>query len=213
MPNTEKPTTIAQKKQEGIIEKPKKQAVAQKSIQKKILSETKTSESKETEKLEKSEETESKEKKKTIVKRAKVKKTEVSVNISNVPISTKYSRDICKFIKYKKIDKAIDDLEQVILLKKAVPMKGEIPHRKGKIMSGRFPKRASENFIRILKSLKSNAENHDVENPVITEAIANIGERPYGKFGRVRKKRTHITIKAREKKAINKLNKKIKEKK
>ena len=139
---------------------------------------------------------------------------EVAVNGKGVPVSMKYSVAICKFIKYKPIEKAIADLEQVVVLKKAVPMKGEIPHRKGKMMSGRFPKRASESFIMLLKSLLSNANNHDVEEPIISEAIANQGSRPYGKRG-VKRKRTHITIKCKSKKnqmKSKKLNSKNKNK-
>lgn len=127
----------------------------------------------------------------------KLKKTEAVVNTRNLPISTKYSKAICKFIKNKKIVNAITDLEQVVKLKKAIPMKGEIPHKKGKrMMAGRFPKNASQNFIKLLKSLLANATNNGLENPIISESIANIGKRPYGKFGSVRKKRTHIRLKA-----------------
>lgn len=129
----------------------------------------------------------------------KPKKTEAVVNAKNIPISTKDSAAICRFIKNKKIENAIAELEQVLRLKKAVPMKGEIPHRKGKgMMSGRFPKKASQNFIKLLKSLSANATYNGLEEPVIVEAIANIGARPYGKFGGVRKKRTHIKLKAIE---------------
>ena len=133
----------------------------------------------------------------------KPKKTSAVVNAHNLPVSTKHSAAICKFIRNKKIESAVADLEQVLVLKKAVPMKGEIPHRKGKgIMSGRFPKKATQNFIRLLKSLSANANHNGLENPIIVEAIANIGSRPYGKFGRVRKKRTHVKIKVKEKKEV-----------
>lgn len=129
----------------------------------------------------------------------KIKRTEASVNVHNVRISTKQSVAICRFIKNKKIQEAIDDLEKVVMLRKAIPMKGEIPHRKGKgMMSGRFPKKAAENFIVLLKSLSANSNVNELENPVIVEAIANIGERPYGRFGTIRKKRTHIKIKVKE---------------
>ena len=76
------------------------------------------------------------------VTKPKVKRTEAIVNSYSVPISTKQSVAISKFIKFKTIENAIADLKQVVIKKKAVPMKGEIPHRKGKIMSGRFPKKA-----------------------------------------------------------------------
>lgn len=137
----------------------------------------------------------------------KIKKTEAIVNVFNLPISTKDSVAICKFIKRKKIENAIAGLEQVIAHKKAVPMKGEIPHRKGKgMMSGRYPKKATEYFIKLLRSLLANANSNELNNPLIIEAVANIGSRPFGKFGRVRKKRTNIKIKAKEK--LNKNKKK-----
>ena len=138
------------------------------------------------------------ENKKPVVKERQ-KKTEAVVNGNSLPLSTKYSAAICKFIKGKKIDNAIIDLEAVAKLKKPVPMSGEIPHRKGKgIMSGRFPQKAAKNFIVLLKSLKANASYNGIENPVIVEAYANIGSRPFGRFGAVRKKRTHVKISARE---------------
>jgi len=138
-----------------------------------------------------------KEEKKTI---PKSKKTFAVVNAFNLPISTKKSMAICKFIKKKKIGDAIRDLEQVITKKKAVPMKGEIPHRKGKIMSGGFPKKASEHFIKLLKSLSANSIVNELDEPFITEAIANIGARPRGRFGTIKRKRTHVKLVAKEKK-------------
>jgi ribosomal protein L22 len=79
-------------------------------------------------------------------------------------------------------------------------MKGEIPHRKGKgIMSGRYPRNAAEHFIKLLKTLKGNSNVNGIEEPIIVEAFANLGERPFGKFGAVRRKRTHIRIVAKNK--------------
>ena len=152
--------------------------------------------------------------KKTVAQKKEAPKKDMAiVNMSNVPMSTKYSAAICKFIKNKSIEDAIADLEQVIVLKKAVPMKGEIPHRRGKgMMSGRFPVRASKSFISALKTLSGNALHNGLENPVIVEAVANIGERPYGRFGRVRKKRTHLRIVAKEKSGNKEKNKKSRKK-
>jgi len=199
-------------------EKVKIQKIVESEPEEKIT-EVKVSEKKAKDKKEKDVKSEEKTKEKIIEEKPKddkkeikkqppkkaAKKEEVAVNAMSLPISTKYSIAICRFIKGKKIDKAIEDLEQVIVKKKSVPMKGEIPHRKGpgKIGSGsgRFPKKASENFIKLLKSLNANAINHDVEEPVIVEAVANIAQRPFASGGR-RKKRTHVTIKAREKKVV-----------
>ena len=65
-------------------------------------------------------------------------------------------------------------------------------------MSGVYPKKAAENFIKLLKNLSANSNINNLENPVITEAIANIGSRPYGRFGKFRRKRTHVLIKVKE---------------
>lgn len=133
------------------------------------------------------------------VEKPKQKKTETVVNSHSLPISTKHSVAVCKFIKNKKIENAMADLQEVINKKSAVPMKGEIPHRKGKIMSGRYPKNAAKHFIKLLKTLTANANVNGLNNPVISEAIANIAQRPRGKAGRVKRKRTHVKIVAKEK--------------
>ena len=131
----------------------------------------------------------------------KPKRTEAVVNGMSLPISTKKSVAVCKFILHKKIREAIVDLEQVLVHKKVVPMKGEIPHQKGKgISSGRYPKKPAEYFIKLLKSLLANANANGLEEPIVSEAIANLASRPYGKFGRVKKKRTHVKLVAKEKK-------------
>ena len=41
------------------------------------------------------------------------------------------------------------------------------------MMAGRFPKKASENFIRLLKSLSANASYNGLENPE-TMVVENI---------------------------------------
>lgn len=138
------------------------------------------------------------EKKPAVKAQDKPKKTEAVVNVYNIPVSTKASAAICRFIKGKKISEAVEYLEQVVKLKKAIPMKGEIPHRKGRMMSGRFPQKAAKNFIIALRSLAGNSA--EMDEPIIKLAIANMASRPYGRFGRTKKKRTHIKIVVKEKK-------------
>jgi ribosomal protein L22 len=84
-------------------------------------------------------------------------------------------------------------------MRKAVPMKGEVPHKKGNIMSGKYPVKAAAIFIKLLKNLTANANVAGLNDPIISESIANIASRPYGKFGAVRKKRTHVKLVARQK--------------
>jgi ribosomal protein L22 len=167
------------------------------------------------EKLEENKKEKAEEKKQEEKKPAQiVKKDFVVVNAKSVPVSTKYAMAICKFIKHKKIKDARKELEEVLRLKKSIPMKGEFGHRKGpgKVASGegKFPVRASTHFITLLKSLAGNATNHDITDPVISEAIANRASAPAGRFGRWKRKRTHITLKAINK--PEKQNKKEKKK-
>jgi ribosomal protein L22 len=131
----------------------------------------------------------------------KIKKNEAVVNGISLPISTKDSVAICKFIKRKTIEKAIADLEEVLKFKKAIPMKGEIPHRKGKgIMAGRYPVKPVKHFIIMLKTLQANANINGIEEGIIAEAVPNRASRPYGRFGSIKRKRTHVKIKVMEKK-------------
>jgi len=227
--NTEKPAKKIEQKKQEIVKTSKKsqlndgllKAAKNNEVKKEVLDEikqdapiNKPSQLSDNEQIkDKSDESTPAEKKQPIQKKPVVKKTEAIVRGISVPISTKHSIAVCRFIKNKKIETAIKDLEDVLMYKKAVPMKGEIPHRKGKgIMSGRYPKKAVESFIKLLKSLLANSNANELENPVIKEAFANLAQRPAGRFGRTKKKRTHINIKVIEKKIVNKNKSKDKKK-
>ena len=138
---------------------------------------------------------EAKEEKKEIEKIKE--KNEAFVNGRNLPISKKHSMAICRFIKGKEPEKAMEELEGVLKFKKIIPMKGEIPHRKGGI-SGRYPVNACKVFIKLLKSLSANASVNGMESIYIATAKADRGSRPYRRFGSRRFKRTNILLIARE---------------
>jgi len=75
-------------------------------------------------------------------------------------------------------------------------MKGEIPHRKGKIMSGRYPVKAAGEFIKLLNSLRANAIVNDLELENFKIAcLSNIASRPFRRFGRGKAKRSHVQVK------------------
>ncbi|MEM1577509.1 MAG: 50S ribosomal protein L22 [Candidatus Pacearchaeota archaeon] len=126
----------------------------------------------------------------------------------NLPISTKKAVAICRIIKGKHPKEAIKLMEEVIALKKAIPLKGEIPHRKKKHRltkhaQGRYPVKAAKYFIKILKQAIANATQIGLdENKIyISKAQANKGEtifRPGRFFGR-KFKRTHLYIEIKEK--------------
>jgi len=138
-----------------------------------------------------------------------VKKTEAVVYGKDLGISTKHSMAICRFIKGKSVDKAVFLLEQVTRMKKAIPMRGEIPHRKGDIMAGRYPINASKQFIKLLRQLAANASVNglELENTRI-ECYANLASRPYKRGGSERFKRTHVVLRLKEKQEKNKKNNK-----
>lgn len=124
------------------------------------------------------------------------KKTEAVVNGKDLSVSLKHAVAICNFIKGKEIDKAIFELEEVTKLKRAVPMRGEIPHRKGNMMSGRYPTKAAGIYVKLLKSLKSNAIANEMElEKYQLHAIPNLAPRPFRRFGQGRFKRSHVAIK------------------
>jgi ribosomal protein L22 len=156
-------------------------------------------------------------KQKKQVNNLKVKKDFAITKGISLPISTKDSVAICRFVRYKKIDMALNDLEDVLKKKKFIPMKGEIPHRKGKSKigsgSGRYPLNSVKIFIKLLKNLKANSENNGLENQIITISSASNASRPFGKFGKVKKKRTNVKLIAREKKQFKKNNLKWKKEK
>jgi len=122
-------------------------------------------------------------------------KTEAKVEGKSLHFSLKHGVAICDFIRGKKIEKAIADLEEVLKFKKPIPMKGEIPHRKG-IMSGRFPVKAVGEVIKLLRSLGANAIVNELElEKYVIFCKTNVASRPYKRFGQGRMKRCHMTIK------------------
>ena len=144
----------------------------------------------------------------------KTGKNEVYAIGRNYSFSQKHAAAICTFIKGMTIPEAIALLEKVRVKRVAVPMKGEIPHRRGDIERGRYPVKASQYIIKLLKSLKGNAaaKSLDEDEVVIKIAKADRGETPMriGKRGR-RGKSTHVTLVAEGHEVVRK-EKKPKEK-
>jgi ribosomal protein L22 len=133
-------------------------------------------------------------------KPAKVKKEEAIALGNNLHISMKEGRFICKFILGKTIDKSISDLQDVLKMKRVIPMTGEIPHRSEPgVMSGRYPQTASKVIISILKGLKGNAiaNGMDLDDTRISAASSSFASRP-SKRGGGTFKRANIIIKAKE---------------
>ncbi len=138
-----------------------------------------------------------------------VKKKIAVVNGMGLRISTKQSVDICNMIRGKKVDNAIELLEEVVNYKRVVKMNTrEVGHKKGKgVMAGRYPVTAAKEFIRLLKQLRANALVNEIEyENLVIFCKANKASRPYRRSG-TQAKRTHVTLMLEEKK-----NKKTKKK-
>ena len=98
-------------------------------------------------------------------------------------ISHKHAREIAVAIKGMSIEKARDYLMDVVKAKRAVPFrryKNEVGHKSDTgVMSGRYPKKAAGEFIKLLDNLESNAEYRgmDLDRLKIVNATVHKGRK------------------------------------
>jgi large subunit ribosomal protein L22 len=98
-------------------------------------------------------------------------------------MSPKHSIEIATFIRHQHVNEAIAYLKDVIGLKKAVPFRRfnrNVAHKRGlpgNWDAGRYPVKASKAYIRVLESVKKNAEyiGLDADNLEIIHVSANRG--------------------------------------
>jgi ribosomal protein L22 len=169
-----------------------------------MVEEKKTKLEKEDTKMKEETKVEKKENKKAEAPKKKVQeikpKEKAIARAYSARASPKTSIAICKMIKNKTPDRALEDLELVLRQKKVVKMhSAEVGHKPGKrTAGGRYPVAATKVFIDLVKQLKANAENHNVENAVIVIAKVDNAPRPYRRDGR-RGKRAHIYLEVKDK--------------
>lgn len=145
-----------------------------------------------------------------------------AVGISLKGLSRKDGIEIGKFIKGKEVSKALSYLEDVVLKEKAIPytrFNSGLGHRKA-IGSGRFPIKACAYFIKILKSVRHNAEdkNLNADNLIIKHVCVQRGptQHHYGRHSGRQVKQSHVEIvvcekeKTDDKKEVKKQDKKSK---
>ena len=131
---------------------------------------------------------------------------EAIANGASLKISTKQSIEICRLLRNKTTEKAKKLLERVIEKKQAVPYirhNHEIPHRKGNMMAGRYPIKASKEILRLIKNAEANAINKGMaSNLIISHISADKGANTprYGRKSGARAKNTHIKIRVNDKK-------------
>jgi len=129
---------------------------------------------------------------------------------TNLPVSLKYSVELCRELKGMKLNKAEKYLQDIIEFKRYLPLRKyhtKVAHRKGKAVSftksGRYPVKLCKAVLKLFKSVKANADylGLDVEKLRILHMFASQGFRRYShqKQGRIagkihRKKSTHIEV-------------------
>lgn len=194
-----KPKVESEKKVKEEKKEEKKVEATKPEVKAEAKPEAKKEEKKEEKKPEeKAEEKESKEPAKEQPKIAP--KDEAVARGVNLRASKKHFMYLSNMIKNKNVDDALSDMIQVTMMKKVVPFKGEIPHRKGKgMMSGRYPVKAAALYIPLLKALKGNivVNGMDPDKARIAIASASWASRPM-RSGNRSGKRTNLVLIARE---------------
>ena len=134
----------------------------------------------------------------------------------NLPISTKFTVEICNFIRGKDLKKAKNLLKNVTEQKIPIPFKialRDLGHKKG-IGPGRYPVKASEHILDLLKTVDSNASYKGLNSDslVICYASATKGVarmKPGRQRGR-KYKFTNVEIVVKEKSGDVEVEKKVK---
>jgi large subunit ribosomal protein L22 len=98
----------------------------------------------------------------------------------DLPVSPKLSREICGMIRGKKVDVAVRMLEEVIDLKRPVPLKRfnkRVSHKPG-VGPGRYPQKAARAILSVVKSASANAEYKGLstDEMVISTVSASLGQ-------------------------------------
>ena len=122
-----------------------------------------------------------------------------------LPISFKQSVEICSFIENKNVSDAKEILQKVIEKKVAIPFKRynwDLGH-KTKIGPGRYPEKASEEFIKLISNVEANAQFKGLNSSklIITHISAHKAGKSwhYGRQRRRQMKRTNIELVVEEK--------------
>jgi|SRR3989344_7504753 len=132
----------------------------------------------------------------------------------NANVSLKFSLELIREIKGKRLDKSEAFLGRIVDMKEHLPLrvyKKKVAHRRGDARSftksGKYPVKTAKIWISLLQSVKANADyaGLDADNLIITHAFASQGYRRYsfqsqGRIGGKRriKKAAHIEIAVRE---------------
>jgi len=119
---------------------------------------------------------------------------------SNLKISLKKSVELARLIRGKKVNLAIEILDNVIDCKKVVPYKkykAEMPHKRGRVAVGRYPVLAAKEFKKVLISAQKCAKEKELgNNLIIISCSVRKGQSRYkqSRFTGRQMKSTHLEI-------------------
>lgn len=135
---------------------------------------------------------------------AKIEGEVAKVLGKDLPISTKHSMEICRFLRKRKLNQAKELLKKVMLFDMAVPYKvhiWDLGHKKGAKGPGRYPIKACKEILRLLEAVETNAQfkGMNTGNLIIEHICAHKASSPHH-YGRQRgqMKRCHIEIIVKE---------------
>lgn len=119
-------------------------------------------------------------------------------------ISTKVAIEMCNYLKGKSTTKALVLLESVLKKEHAIPFTrftNGVGHRKGPLSSGRYPQKASQAFIDMIKLAETNASQSGLSSELqIIHLTAHKASTSWH-FGRQRRRKnksTHVEIVVKE---------------
>ncbi len=122
----------------------------------------------------------------------------------NLPVSTKFSVEVCRFIRGKPLDKAKRLMEGVIEQKIAVPFiraTVDLGHKKG-IGPGRYPVKVSEQVLSMLNAVEANAVDKGLNTDELivffASATKGVGRMKSGRQRGRSHKYTNIEIRVKE---------------
>jgi len=124
----------------------------------------------------------------------------------HLPISYKYSVEICRYLRGKPMERAKAILTNVINMKEPIPFKRyvkNIGHRP-KMGPGRYPIKASKYILALLDSVTANAQMKGLATGKLEICHISAQRGPMimhrGRTGRTKMKQTHIEVVVRESK-------------
>lgn len=124
-----------------------------------------------------------------------------TASMSNLPISTRQSVEICSAVRGKSLRKAKEFLQRVLNMEEAVPyrrFKMNVAHKPGHIAAGRYPQKSTKAMLALLASVESNAEDKglDKDKLYIQTIMANKASRGFraGRIRGIKARNTHMKI-------------------